>query len=207
MGKCAASQRQPVGVERQHGPAQQLGTLPSLAALQAKLEHALVGQLIDVDGEGHPGEGARKTSERPRKQADWLHLHGEEKNPFPHVRRKRKFSELLNLLLPVTPDLVAEGQAGADVLREDDVTDPRGSVQQLAGDGEAVVAGENGRDGSLLRSFQVCVRAGGRAGGSAPVDPGGLQLVDGGDVKLEDLGVVVHVALLRLAALLLDAEV
>lgn len=45
---------QPVGVERQYGPAQQLSALSSLGTSEAKLKHALVGQLIDWDRKGHP---------------------------------------------------------------------------------------------------------------------------------------------------------
>lgn len=46
----------PAGVERQHGPAQQLSALPFPGTSEAKLEDALVGQLIDWEREGHPGD-------------------------------------------------------------------------------------------------------------------------------------------------------
>lgn len=47
--------RLPVAVEGQHGPAQQLEVLPSsLGAFEAKLEHALIRQLVDLHRESHP---------------------------------------------------------------------------------------------------------------------------------------------------------
>lgn len=72
-------------------------------------------------------------------------------------KRNSLEGECLNLLLPVTPDLVSERQAGADVLRNDHVTAPRRPVQQLAGNGEAVIAEEMAKRVQFIPSLCVCV--------------------------------------------------
>lgn len=54
--------RLPVAVKGQHSPAQQLEVLPSsLGAFEAKLEHALIRQLVDRHRESHP-QGKKKKS-------------------------------------------------------------------------------------------------------------------------------------------------
>lgn len=82
---------------------------------------------------------------------------------FPGKKKKILFKchqaldECLCLLLPVTPDLVSKRQAGADVLRKDYFTDLRRSIQQLAGNGEAVIAEETAKRVKFMPGLCVCV--------------------------------------------------
>lgn len=126
------------------------------------------------------------------------------------TRHKLKGEDEEGGLHPVTLDLISVTQGRADVLGDAGFTDLCRTVGQITGNGEALVTSDKSTHRKLKARVgarpvdkrvrvQPCVHV--------PARPAGLQLVESRHVKLEDVGVLVHVTDLSLLGRLLNSVV